>query len=1334
MIDNRNLYRFVLSFLTQEEFDKAVTIFERDYLENEVSLVNGPGDGGCDLKRFKNGKELLQCVQITIQKNGLSKKLTEDLAKVKKLIDEHGYSPSFDFYCSLSLADEKINEYRDLAKRKFGIEINIYDANRLSQFECMKFQEYLISFVPKLEPSFDQLKKHLSDQLLQTRKNHPSFKLMEIDDSLFPDSLPEYHITEAHNDKNEKKTVSEIVSESWIREEKNHLMIEGEGGIGKTVTLLSLPEKFVPREVPAVYIQLHRLKVNKGGGKGNAESVETIQEYLKSQIFFNDDALFNQFEELTRIPWDKGPQVLMLLDGFNEIPADGRWVIGEEINRWAGRPGVQIITSSRYDIHSYVPLSDGYGRILLQPLSREIIEEFLTKAGVPHPTAESQWNIINFPLMLTLYAQTEKVMGIIDKDEDLQDFKLNNSAGSIIWNYLQREVWRYRKNAIETVKCVISAEFIAPYIAWKMQKDNTFFLDKRTFQRYVHQACQIAVELPKEQFRDHIANILFEVDGALPATEAMFSFLKKDLRLFVDRGETFSLMHQQFRDALAALHLINVSYFQEELPKEWETTVDYYVMEFVSELASQDEADMLWEKNRKNGKQCDAATINMLELQKRKRNYDFSALNFSGLNLQTISLFPYRMPGRTILQLPHRDDMNAGMLLSDKSFYPEGHTSSIRRIAITQDGKKCVSGAGDNTLRIWDIEQGHCLKKLEGHSDWIWALAITRDGKRCVSGSLDKTLRIWDIESGECLKKLEGHRGRIFTLAICPDGEKCVSGADDNTIRIWDMRSGQCLKTLEGHSDWIRTLAITPDGKRCVSGADDKNLRIWDIEQGQCIKTLRGHTSVINALAISPDGKKCTSGSNDKTIRIWDIEQGQCIKTLRGHTSVINALAISPDGRKCASGSNDETIRIWDMHSGHCLETLKGHRDCIRTLAITPDGKRCVSGADDNTLRIWDIEKGQCLNELEGHSDWIWGIAITQNGKRCVSCADDKTLRIWDMESGMCIMTLNGRSNWIRAIAITPDGKRCVSSTDDNILRVWDLEEKKCLLELVGHCDRILSLAISSDGKRCVSGSWDKTIRIWDIEVGRCLKTLEGHKGRIFTLAVYRDGERCISGADDNTIRVWDLDRGQCLKEHEGPSDWIKPLAIMPDGKKYVIGTADNTICVCDIEQGQCIKTLKGHTRVINSLAISKDGCRCVSGGYGKTIRIWDMKSEQCIKSLKGHTRPINSLAIFPTENKCISGSSDGTLRIWDMDTEQCVKILEGHKGKILALAISRDGTKVVSGSNDETIRIWDLQSYQFKTIQVLPLSLIGIDFSKSIVSPDLPDLKETLRQNGAII
>ena len=1331
MIDYRNVYRFVLSFLTQEEFDRAVTIFERDFLKNEVVLVNGSNDGGCDLKRFKNGKELLQCIQITIQKKDLSKKLTEDLTKAKLLIDKHGYSPSFDFYCSLALADEKINEYRDLAKNKFGIEINIYDANRLSQLECVKFQEYLLSFVPKLEPSFDQLKKHLSDQLLQTRKNHPSFKLMEIDDSLFPDGLPEYHITEAHNDKNEKKTVSEIVSESWIRKEKNHLMIEGEGGIGKTVTLLSLPDKFVPREVPAVYIQLHRLKVNKGSGKAEMESVETIQEYLMSQVFFNDDALFNQFEKLTRIPWDKGPQVLMLLDGFNETSADGRWVIGEEINRWAGRPGVQIITSSRYDIHSYVPLSDGYERILLQPLSRKIIEEFLTKAGVPHPTTESQWNVINFPLMLTLYAQIEKAMGIIDKDEGLQDFKPNNSAGAIIWNYLQREVWRYRKNEIETVKCVIAAEFIAPYIAWQMQKDNKFFLDKRTFQQYVRQACQIAVELSKEQFRDHIASILFEVDCAPPTVEAMFSFLKKDLRLFVDRGKTFSLMHQQFRDALAALHLINVSYALEELPEEWGMPVDYYVMDFVSELASQDEADFLWEKNRKTEMQRDAATINMLELQKRKRDYDFSALNFSGLNLQTISLFPYRMPGRTILQLPHNDDMNAEMLLSNKSFNPEGHSSSIRIIAITLDGKKCISGAGDNTLRIWDIEQGHCLKELEGHSDWIWALAVTGDGKRCVSGSWDKTLRIWDIESGQCLKTLEGHSGRIFSLAIFPDGEKCVSGADDNTLRIWDMQSGLCLKTLKGHSNWIRTLAITPNGKRCVSGADDNTLRIWDIEQGHCIKTLIGHTRVINALAISSDGRKCASGSNDETIRIWDMQSGLCLKTLKGHRDCIRTLAITPDGKRCVSGADDNTLRIWDMQSGLCLKTLKGHRDSIRTLAITPDGKRCVSGADDNTLRIWDIEKGQCLKELEGHSDWIWSIAITQNGNRCISCADDKTLRIWDMKSGLCIRTLKGRNNWIRAIAITPDGKKCVSSTDDNILRVWDLEQRKCLLELVGHSDRILSLDISSDGKRCVSGSWDKTIRIWDIEVGQCLKTLEGHKGRIFTLAIYQDGKRCISGADDNTIRVWDIDQGQCLKELEGPSDWIKALAIMPDGKKYVSGTADNTICVCDIEQGQCIKTLKGHTRVINSLAISKDGCRCVSGGYGKTIRIWDMKSGQCKKSLKGHTRPINSLAIFSTENKCISGSSDGALRIWDMDTEQCVKILEGHNGKILTLAISPDGKKCVSGYSDETIRIWDMKSYQSYTIQVLPLSLIGIDFSKSIIPSDL---KDTLRQNGAIV
>ena len=44
------------------------------------------------------------------------------------------------------------------------------------------------------------------------------------------------------------------------------------------------------------------------------------------------------------------------------------------------------------------------------------------------------------------------------------------------------------------------------------------------------------------------------------------------------------------------------------------------------------------------------------------------------------------------------------------------------------------------------------LKVLEGHTDSIRAVAISADGSKIVSGSRDKTVRVWSMETGEvCL-------------------------------------------------------------------------------------------------------------------------------------------------------------------------------------------------------------------------------------------------------------------------------------------------------------------------------------------------------------------------------------------------------------------------------------------------------------------------------------------------------------------------------------------------------------------------------------------------------
>lgn len=93
-----------------------------------------------------------------------------------------------------------------------------------------------------------------------------------------------------------------------------------------------------------------------------------------------------------------------------------------------------------------------------------------------------------------------------------------------------------------------------------------------------------------------------------------------------------------------------------------------------------------------------------------------------------------------------------------------------------------ISGSLDNTIKLWDMTTGNCIRTLFGHVEGVWSLAY--DTLRIVSGSHDKTIRVWDLGSGKCMHALEGHNGPVTAVAL--GDTKIISTSDDGDIRIWD--------------------------------------------------------------------------------------------------------------------------------------------------------------------------------------------------------------------------------------------------------------------------------------------------------------------------------------------------------------------------------------------------------------------------------------------------------------------------------------------------------------------------------------------------------------------
>ncbi|CAO3683639.1 unnamed protein product [Rhizopus stolonifer] len=164
-----------------------------------------------------------------------------------------------------------------------------------------------------------------------------------------------------------------------------------------------------------------------------------------------------------------------------------------------------------------------------------------------------------------------------------------------------------------------------------------------------------------------------------------------------------------------------------------------------------------------------------------------------------------------------------------------GHTQWVNSVRICLEGKMLISSSDDASVRLWDLQSRSCVRVFQGHVGQVQMALPSPHGFRhrlngspdspiIISSALDNTIKMWDITNGKCLRTLFGHIQGIWGLDF--DKLRIVSGSHDKTLRVWDAETGDCLYALEGHHGPVTAVKLSDT--KIISASDDGEVKIWD--------------------------------------------------------------------------------------------------------------------------------------------------------------------------------------------------------------------------------------------------------------------------------------------------------------------------------------------------------------------------------------------------------------------------------------------------------------------------------------------------------------------------
>ncbi|KAF8299285.1 WD40 repeat-like protein [Clavulina sp. PMI_390] len=320
----------------------------------------------------------------------------------------------------------------------------------------------------------------------------------------------------------------------------------------------------------------------------------------------------------------------------------------------------------------------------------------------------------------------------------------------------------------------------------------------------------------------------------------------------------------------------------------------------------------------------------------------------------------------------------------------QGHQRSLTQIKYNKEGDLLFTCSKDSVVNVWYSHNGERLGTYEGHNGSVWTCDVDIESKFLITGAADNTMRLWEVQTGKCLYIWEFPTA-VKRVAFNASSSHLVCTTEarmghSSFIRIFELnRESPTSQSKTPVREWVphgakpTVVAFAEEGECVVSGHEDGRIVLWDTMltddeytdlAAEELESAKVHTDTINDMQMSPDRSYFITASKDKTAKLHVTSTLKTLKTYPTETPLNSASIATLKPYVLVGGGQDAMsvtttslrqgkfeTRFWHKLFEEEVGRVKGHFGPINTIAVHPSGRSYASGGEDGFVRVHHFDE-----------------------------------------------------------------------------------------------------------------------------------------------------------------------------------------------------------------------------------------------------------------------------------------------------------------------------------------------------------------------------------------